>query len=457
VSEVETRRDGAVLTITLNRPAVLNAVDAAMHAALAAALEEASDPSVRAVLLTGAGRGFCAGQDLSEPGSATRAVADRLRERFNRHVLALRTLEKPVLAAVNGPAAGAGLALALACDVRLAAEEATFVPAFVRLGLAPDTGATWLARRLLGAARAFEWLATGRALTAAEALRWGLVSEVVPAAELPARALEVAELFAALPTRAVWETKRLLDAAETAPLAAQLDDEAWTQAGLVETADAAEGVAAFRERREPAFTGAAPERLHPVELVVRDDLRRFRLTVLLRLVLALPHLVVACVWETLAVPVAAASWATALARGFPASGLHAWTARFVRYWTHVYAYLYLAADPYPGFRGLPGTYPVDLDVAPPARQARWITLLRLPLAVPALVLAYVLSLVAQATALVAWFAALALGRVPRGMRDLTAYCLRFQAQTAAYLLLLTDRYPTLAGGRGLELGQGGAG
>src|SRR5579862_3135667 len=184
MSGVDVHLDGAVLTITLDRPEVLNA------------LERAADPEVRAVVLTGAGRGFCVGQDLSEFRGGARDVAERLRERFNPHVLAIRALEKPVLAALNGPAAGAGLSLALACDARIAADTATFVPAFIGVGLVPDTGGTWLAARLLGPARAFEWLTTNRRLTAAEAQQWGLVSEVVPSDELPARAKEVAQLFA---------------------------------------------------------------------------------------------------------------------------------------------------------------------------------------------------------------------------------------------------------------------
>src|SRR5262249_24601441 len=218
MAEVATTREGVLLTITLDRPDVLNALNATMQERLAAALEESRDPSVRAVVLTGAGRGFCAGQDLAELEGGSLDIGDRLREQHNRNVLGLRALEKPVIAAVNGPAAGAGLSLALACDVRIAAEDATFVPAFVGVGLAPDSGATWPVRQPPGPGRAFEWLATGRRLTAAEALQWGLVSEVVPAAELAERAAEVAELFAAMPTRAVWETKRLLDAAESATL-----------------------------------------------------------------------------------------------------------------------------------------------------------------------------------------------------------------------------------------------
>ena len=365
-------------------------------------------------------------------------------------MLAIRALEKPVIAAVNGPAAGGGLSLALACDARIAADSAVFVPAFSGIGLSPDAGATWLAGRLLGAGRAFEWLTTGRRLSAAEALQWGLVSEVVRDDELYERAAEVAQLFAAMPTRAVWETKRLLDAAATATLEQQLEDEARTQAELAKTDDFAEGVAAFTEKREPAFTGAAPERFHPVQLVVHDDLRRWRLTVLLRFLLALPHLIVATMWLYLAVLVTVVTWVLTLFRGQAPAGLHAWTARFLRYYTQVQAYTWLIADPFPSFRGWPGTYPVDLDVAPPARQGRWSTAFRLILAIPAYLLAYVLIVVLEVIALIGWFAALALGRMPRGMRDLMAYCLRYQAQTYAYLLLLTSRYPSLASGSGFQ-------
>jgi len=454
VAEVESRCDGAVQTITLNRPEVLNALNGATHDALAAALEEARDPAIRAVVLTGAGRGFCVGQDLQEFRSGADDVAQRLRDRYHRQVLSIRGLEKPVIAVVNGPAAGAGLSLALACDVRIASDEASFVPAFISIGLVPDSGGTWFARRLLGTARAFEWFTTGRRLTAAEALQWGVVSEVVPAAELTQRASEVAELFAAMPTRAVWETKRLLDAAETATLPEQLENEAWAQSELVRTLDFSEGVAAFLEKREAAFTGQAVEPVHPVSLVVRDDLHRWRLTVLFRWLLAIPHLVLATAWLYLSLPVAVVNWVIVLARGTAPAGLHAWTGRVVRYWTHVQAYAWLVSDPFPGFRGWAGTYPVDLDIAPRRPQARWKTLLRLPLAVPAYVLTAVLATVLQVLAVIAWFIALAIGRTPKGMRDLMAYCLRYNAQTYAYLLLLTDRYPTLASGSGFQFEEG---
>src|SRR5438874_194996 len=188
VADVEVTREGAVLTITLNRPDVLNALSRSVHDGLHHALEEARDISVRAVVITGAGRGFCVGQDLQEFAAGAGDVADNLRGNYHRNVLAIRALEKPVIAAVNGPAAGAGMSLALACDIRIAADSATFVPAFINIGLVPDSGGTWLARRLLGATRAFEWLTTGRRLPAAEARRWGLVNEVVTGIELAHRA-----------------------------------------------------------------------------------------------------------------------------------------------------------------------------------------------------------------------------------------------------------------------------
>src|SRR6184192_3711092 len=213
MAEVETNRDGAVLTITLNRPEVLNAFTAEMHRQLVAAFKEARDGAVRAVVITGAGR----------------------------------ELEKPVLAAVNGPAAGAGLSLACACDLRIAAAGATFVPAFISIGLVPDSGGTYFVRRLLGTARAFELFGTGRRLTAPEAQAWGLVSEVVESANLATRAAELAAELAALPTRALGMTKRLFDHADHATLDQQLAFEAMLQAEATQTADFHEGVAAFLE------------------------------------------------------------------------------------------------------------------------------------------------------------------------------------------------------------------
>jgi 2-(1,2-epoxy-1,2-dihydrophenyl)acetyl-CoA isomerase len=255
MAEVETSRDGAVLTITLNRPDVLNAFNAALHAALAAALKDARDPEIRAVVVTGAGRGFCVGQDLTEFREAAGDIADRLRDTYHPNVLAVRALEKPVIAAVNGPAAGAGLSFACACDIRLAADTATFIPAFVNIGLIPDSGGTFFISRLLGPARAAEWMTSGRRLTATEAHAWGLVSEVVQEDDLAARAAELASTLAALPTRAIGMTKRLFDAAPTNRLEEQLELEAQLQSAATKSEDFREGVTAFLEKRDPDFKG----------------------------------------------------------------------------------------------------------------------------------------------------------------------------------------------------------
>src|SRR5436305_3181990 len=280
VAAVDVTQDAGVLTITLNRPDVLNALNREVHARIFEALERArSDTSIRAVVITGAGRGFCVGQDLQEFAGGAGDVAQNLRDNYHRNVLAIRALEKPVIAAVNGAAAGAGMSLALACDVRIAARSASFVPAFVKIGLVPDSGGTWLVRRLLGAARAFEWLTTGRRLGADEARDWGLVSEVVDDEEFPQRTHEVAALFAAMPTRAVWQTKRLLDAAETTAFPEQLELEATTQAELTQTPDFHEGVGAFLAKREAVFTGGDPPSRHPIRMVVGVGLVRWRVTV----------------------------------------------------------------------------------------------------------------------------------------------------------------------------------
>ena len=255
MAEVEVSRDGGVLTIRLNRPDVLNALNTAVHGQLAAALREARAPEVRAVVLTGAGRGFCVGQDLSEFREEAGDIADRLRSGYIPNVLALRALEKPVLAAVNGAAAGAGLSLARACDLRIAAHSAAFVPAFIGIGLVPDSGATYFVPRLVGAARAFEWLISNRKLTAAEAHAWGLVAEVVEDEALAPRAAELAAGLAAAPTKAVGMTKRLVDRAAAATLEEQLEREAQLQAAAARTDDFREGVAAFLEKREPRFEG----------------------------------------------------------------------------------------------------------------------------------------------------------------------------------------------------------
>jgi 2-(1,2-epoxy-1,2-dihydrophenyl)acetyl-CoA isomerase len=254
--EVLTSREGAVLTITFNRPEVYNAFNRELHAALADALAQAEDRSVRCVVVTGAGKGFCAGQDLKEFGAVSDSIRDALEQTYHPNVRRVRALAKPVLAAVNGPAAGAGLSFACACDVRVASDAATFVPGFVGIGLVPDSGGTWFLHRLLGFARAFEWMSSNTRLTAAQALDWGLVSEVVPADGFADRVAELAAEWAARPTLAIGRTKQLFEHAYGAALEAQLALEAELQQASVGTADFAEGVDAFLGKRPPAFTGS---------------------------------------------------------------------------------------------------------------------------------------------------------------------------------------------------------
>jgi len=253
--EVLTTRDGAVLTITLNRPDVYNAFNREPHAALREALTEAQDPAIRCVVVTGAGKGFCAGQDLKEFGAVSASIRDALEQTYHPNVRLVRALEKPVIAAVNGPAAGAGLSFACACDIRVASDAATFVPGFVGIGLVPDAGGTWFVHRLLGFARAFEWMCANTRLSAADALEWGLVSEVTPADAFEARVAELAAEWATRPTLAVGRTKQLFEHAFAASLEEQLALEAELQQASVGTADFREGVDAFLEKRAPTFTG----------------------------------------------------------------------------------------------------------------------------------------------------------------------------------------------------------
>jgi len=250
-----TARAGAVLTITLNRPEVFNAFNRALHAALREALDQAAAPEVRAVVITGAGRGFCSGQDLKEFSELPGGIGDALEGTYHPNIRAIRALEKPVIAAINGPVAGAGLSLACACDVRIASDQATFVPGFIGIGLIPDAGGSWFVHRLLGFAKAFEWMVSNRRLEADEALGFGLVSEVVAADDFPPRVGELASWYADLPTRGVAMTKELFEHAYTASLEEQLALEAELQQAATSTEDFAEGVRAFLGKRPPAFRG----------------------------------------------------------------------------------------------------------------------------------------------------------------------------------------------------------
>jgi 2-(1,2-epoxy-1,2-dihydrophenyl)acetyl-CoA isomerase len=255
VPEVDTSRDGAVLTITLNRPDSYNAFTTSMHAAFRAALAEAAADEVRAVVITGAGKGFCAGQDLTEFREVEHDIAEHLEATYHPNVRAIRALAKPVIAAVNGAAAGAGLSLACVCDYRIAADNASFVPGFIGIGLVPDSGGSYFVARLLGPSRAFSWMSSNRKLTAAEAHGWGLVDEVVEADALLGRAVELAADYAARPTRGIGMSKRLFDHAATATLDEQLALEAELQTEATKTDDFREGVAAFLDKRPPRFTG----------------------------------------------------------------------------------------------------------------------------------------------------------------------------------------------------------
>jgi 2-(1,2-epoxy-1,2-dihydrophenyl)acetyl-CoA isomerase len=250
--------DGPVATLTLDRPAALNALTVPVKVALREALESlAVDRSVRAVILTGAGRAFCAGQDLAEreqPDAAPLEV--EVRERYNPIIRALRTMGQPVIAAVNGVAAGAGASLAFACDLRIAAEEARFVLAFGRIGLVPDSGATWFLPRLVGPTKAAELALLGDQVDAAEALRLGLVSRVVPGDQLMTEARALAGRLADGAPLAMALTKTALDRSMTIDLDEALEGEAKLQGIAGASADHAEGLAAFREKRPPRFTGS---------------------------------------------------------------------------------------------------------------------------------------------------------------------------------------------------------
>ena len=249
--------DGPVATLTLDRPEALNALTVAVKVALREALERmATDRSIRVVILTGAGRAFCAGQDLAERDLPDAAPLDvELRERYNPIIRALRSMGQPVIAAVNGVAAGAGASLAFACDVRIAAEDARFVLAFGKIGLVPDSGATWFLPRLVGPARAAEMALVGDPLTADEALRIGLVSRVVPGDELLATARELADRIAAGAPLANSLVKGAFERAATIDLETALEGEAKLQGHAGASRDHAEGLAAFREKRPPRFTG----------------------------------------------------------------------------------------------------------------------------------------------------------------------------------------------------------
>ncbi|WP_083384165.1 MULTISPECIES: 2-(1,2-epoxy-1,2-dihydrophenyl)acetyl-CoA isomerase PaaG [Cupriavidus] len=253
------RWHGQVAVLTLNRPDKLNSFTRQMHAALQSALDLAEAGGARALLLTGSGRGFCAGQDLADldftPGHMS-DLGELIDSCFNPLIRRLQALPLPVIAAVNGTAAGAGANLALACDIVLAARSASFLQAFVKIGLVPDSGGTWFLPQRVGMARALGLALTGDKLSAEDAERWGLIWEVMDDTLLAEQALALATQLAAQPTRALAAIKQAMRAGATQTLDAQLDLERDLQRELGASHDYAEGVNAFLARRTPRFTGA---------------------------------------------------------------------------------------------------------------------------------------------------------------------------------------------------------
>jgi 2-(1,2-epoxy-1,2-dihydrophenyl)acetyl-CoA isomerase len=248
---------GGIGRLTFNRPDRLNSFNTAMHAEVREALARAGE--ARVLVVTGAGRGFCAGQDLGDravaPGGTAADLGESIEKNYKPLVLALRGLPLPVIAAVNGVAAGAGANIALACDLVIAARSATFVQAFSKLGLVPDSGGTWFLPRLVGNARAMGLTLLGDKLPAEQAAQWGLIWRCVEDSELTSVVDGLATQLAAAPTRGLARTKQALYEGWGRTLEAQLDIERDYQRELGRTADYAEGVAAFTQKRPPQFTG----------------------------------------------------------------------------------------------------------------------------------------------------------------------------------------------------------
>jgi 2-(1,2-epoxy-1,2-dihydrophenyl)acetyl-CoA isomerase len=251
--------DGAIARLTLNRPDRLNSFNTQMHTEVRHALEQLPGSGARVLVLTGAGRGFCAGQDLGDravaPGSAAVDLGESIDKYYKPLVLALHTLPMPVIAAVNGVAAGAGANIALACDLVIAARSASFVQAFSKIGLLPDSGGTWTLPRLVGNARALGLTLLGNKLPAEQAAAWGMIWQCVEDADLGSTVDALAQQLAEAPTRGLASTKAAIRDSWQRSLTEQLDVERDAQRELGRSADYAEGVAAFIGKRTPRFTG----------------------------------------------------------------------------------------------------------------------------------------------------------------------------------------------------------
>ncbi len=247
-----------VAWITLNRPAVLNAFNDQLSTDLLAALTSADkDRTVRCIVLTGAGRGFCSGQDLkSQSGTERRSLKESLERRYNPIIRRIRKTDKPVLAMINGVAAGAGCSLALACDMRIMAADASLIEVFVRIGLVPDSGSHWFLVRYVGLAKAFEIAALGDSVNAEEAYRIGLVNKICPGDKLVEETTNLALRLAQSPTKAIGFIKRALNKAAHVDLDSMLEYESYIQEIVSRTEDHAEGVAAFLEKRKPKYKGS---------------------------------------------------------------------------------------------------------------------------------------------------------------------------------------------------------
>ncbi len=245
-----------IAAITLNRPDVYNALNDEITFELQDALKAcAKDAAVRVVVLTGAGKAFCSGQDLKSGAGQKRSFLDSLHRRYNPIIRAMRTLPKPILCRLNGVAAGAGCSLALACDMIIASEDSTLIEVFINIGLVPDSGSSYFLPRLVGMSKAFELCAMGKKVKAAEALQLGLVSRVVPADKLDEAVKEYTDYFAQAPTKAIGIIKKMLNKSATSDLDQMLEYEAYCQETAGSTDDHQEGVKAFLEKRKPEFSG----------------------------------------------------------------------------------------------------------------------------------------------------------------------------------------------------------